>query len=938
MDELKTTESPVASVQEGDAKPAAEKKQDGSFGDYFRVFHYADRLDWSLFTLAGICSIASGATLPLMTLIFGQFTTRFNNFSVGLTSPRQFRNDVDNFVLWFVYLFVARFAISYIANVAITIAAIRTTKSLRRSFLEATLRQHVWHFDEQSNGAAATQVTTNGNRINQGIAEKLGFTVQGLSLFFSSFIIALAVQWKLALITMSIIPVIFIVTGVCIAIDAKQEAQIIKIYSRAAVLAQEAISSARTVHAFWAKDKMVKAYDDYLGQAHRIGNMKSPNYGVLFSTEYFCVYAGVALSFWQGFRMFQSGEISDVGTVFTVVLSITIGATAISTIAPQIQSFTNAASAASELFTIIDKISLLDPLSDQGKRPSNCRGDIEVRDLDFVYPSRPTAQVLHKLNLSIPAGKTTALVGASGCGKSSLIALIERWYRPKSGSILLDGHPIEEYNIQWLRTKIRLVQQEPILFSGTIFQNVANGFVDDQRNLPAEEQRRLVEEACMAANAHDFIMEQPEGYDTQVGERASSLSGGQRQRISIARSIISDPKVLLLDEATSALDPRAERIVQDALNRVSKNRTTLTIAHRLSTIKSADNIVVMSYGQVMEQGTHDELIALDRSYAALVRAQDLGGEKEDVQDSELDKDAKIALERTMSLQRTATAARSQTGDIEEQISRGTMNYPLIKCIVIMLAEQKNLYLAFFVSSICCLVAAATFPAQALLYSRLIRVFTLPAQEARTQANFYALMFFVVALGNLVSYFVIGWILNIVAQVVTHRYRREMFQQVLNQDMDFFDRPENSSGALTSKLSSVPTALQELISANLLLILIVVVNVVSCSILGIAYGWKLGLVTVLGGLPVLLGSGYVRIRLDQKLERQTGERFADSAGLATEAVTSIRTVASLTLERQILREYDDLLSGIVTASIRSVAFNMIWYALSQSLEFLIMALG
>jgi ATP-binding cassette subfamily B (MDR/TAP) protein 1 len=200
------------------------------------------------------------------------------------------------------------------------------------------------------------------------------------------------------------------------------------------------------------------------------------------------------------------------------------------------------------------------------------------------------------------------------------------------------------------------------------------------------------------------------------------------------------------------------------------------------------------------------------------------------------------------------------------------------------------------------------------------------------------MFFVVALGNFVAYFSIGWMCNVVGQTVTHRYRLEMFDRILRQDMDFFDRPENSSGALTSKMSSLPTSLQELISANILLLFVVLVNVVSSSVLGIVYGWKLGLVVVFGGLPLLIGAGYVRIRLDQRLEVQSGERFADSAGLATEAVTSIRTVAALTLEKQILNEYAETLNGIVGRSARSIIVTMIPFALSQSLDFLILALG
>ena len=352
---------------------------------------------------------------------------------------------------------------------------------------------------------------------------------------------------------MSVIPLIMIVVGICVTLDAIIEAKVIRIYSNAAIIAQEAISSIKTVHAFWAHDKIVRKYDESLKAAHVEGRKKAPVYGALFSTEYFCVYASTALAFWAGFRMYQSGEIATVGTVFTVVLAITVGSSSMSMIAPQFQAITNASSAAAELFAVIHKESQLDPMSTEGLQPPECHGNIEIQDLTFAYPSRPAAEVLRGVSLSIPAGKTTALVGASGCGKSSLVALLERWYQPNSGRILLDGRDISEYNVNWLRSNVRLVQQEPVLFRGNVLENVAKGFVGQQRDLEPEKQRALVEEACRASNAHDFIQELPEEYSTEVGERASMLSGGQKQRIAIARSIISNPKVLLLDEATSAL-------------------------------------------------------------------------------------------------------------------------------------------------------------------------------------------------------------------------------------------------------------------------------------------------------------------------------------------------------------------------------------------------
>jgi ATP-binding cassette subfamily B (MDR/TAP) protein 1 len=270
------------------------------------------------------------------------------------------------------------------------------------------------------------------------------------------------------------------------------------------------------------------------------------------------------------------------------------------------------------LFKIIDRVPSIDVHEECGKKPESVDGVIELRHVEFAYPSRPDQTIYRDYSLKIDRGQTVALVGSSGGGKSTAISLIERFYDPKSGIISFDGHDLRELNLEWLRNHISLVSQEPSLFSGTVAENIAYG----KPNATREE----IIQAAKQANAHNFIMNFENGYDTDVGDRGAQVSGGQKQRIAIARAIVRDPEVLLLDEATSALDNESEKVVQESLDALmrAKKRTTIVIAHRLSTIRDADCIAVVDNGCIVEKGTHEELMSLPQGgiYRMLVELQD----------------------------------------------------------------------------------------------------------------------------------------------------------------------------------------------------------------------------------------------------------------------------------------------------------------------------
>lgn len=386
-----------------------------------------------------------------------------------------------------------------------------------------------------------------------------------------------------------------------------------KAHAKTSMIAGEGVSNIRTVAAFNAQEKILSLFCHELRFPQKRSFHRSQTSGSLFGLSQLALYSSEALILWYGAHLVSKGlsTFSKVIKVF-VVLVITANSVAETvSLAPEI---IRGGEAVGSVFSILDRCTRIDPDDSEAETVESIRGEIEFRHVDFSYPTRPDVLVFKDFNLRIRAGQSQALVGASGSGKSSVIALIERFYDPNVGKVMIDGKDIRRLNLKSLRLKIGLVQQEPALFAASIFDNIAYG---KEGATEAE-----VIEAARAANVHTFVSALPEGYKTTVGERGVQLSGGQKQRIAIARAVLKDPAILLLDEATSALDAESECVLQEALERLMRGRTTVLVAHRLSTIRGVTSIGVVQDGRIVEQGSHSELISRpEGAYSRLLQLQ-----------------------------------------------------------------------------------------------------------------------------------------------------------------------------------------------------------------------------------------------------------------------------------------------------------------------------
>ncbi|CAE6466675.1 unnamed protein product [Rhizoctonia solani] len=945
---------------------------------FTELFRFSTPFELVLDVVGIVAAAAAGAAQPLMALLLGRLTQDFVNFTyaintgVGLEEAgRLFEDSAAKNALYLVIIGLGMFVCTFIYMYFWIYTGEVNSKRIRERYLQAVLRQDIAYFDNLGAGEVATRIQTDTHLVQRGISEKVPLIVSYLSAFFTGFIVAYVRSWRLALAMSSVLPCIAITGGLMNKFAVKYMQLSLQSGANGGTLAEEVISTVRTARAFGTRMTLSERYDVFVNKAAGYDYSAAVFQGCGMGVFFFVVYAAYGLAFHFGTTLTIQGY-ADAGTVISVFTSVFIGSFSLALLAPDQQAVSQACGAAAKLFQTIDRVPPIDSLSDEGLIPeSPGPGKIELRDVSFDYPSRPGVRTLKGLTLTFEAGKTTALVGASGSGKSTIIALIERFYDPISGSILLDGVDLKRLNVRWLRSQIGLVAQEPTLFATTIEENVAYGLIGGkydsivrgcQRGDEASlrERRRLVTEACERANAKEFIERLPDSWDTMVGERGFLLSGGQKQRIAIARAIVSDPKVLLLDEATSALDTHSEGIVQDALDKAASGRTTITIAHRLSTIKAAHQICVMGDGVILEQGTHSNLLRNPNGpYSTLVEAQKLREEEPNESSAKQPDNDDVGVTKVLSiypnseatgapigdvvsLKRTFTDTRSLASEVlsareKEGSHQGTKVLGFIYLFKRMGLINRDAWNLYWVGGLAAIVAGMVYPVMGIVYSKAVVGFSaVDDAEKRRSGDRNALWFLIIAIVSAIVTALQGWAFGVTAARLTGKLRSLSLRAILRQDIGWFDEDKNSTGALTSTLSENPQKVNGLAGATLGAIVQSIATLIGASVIGLAYGWKLALVAF-ACIPLVISAGYTRLRAVVLKDQSNKEAHEESAQVACEAAGSIKTVASLTCEKDFCDNYSRSLEGPLERSNRSALYTNAIYAMSQSMTFFVIAL-
>ncbi|KAG5130018.1 hypothetical protein JHK84_036415 [Glycine max] len=785
----------------------------------------------------------------------------------------------------------------------------RQAARIRGLYLRAILRQDISFFDKETNtGEVVGRMSGDTLLIQEALGEKVGKFIQCVACFLGGLVIAFIKGWLLTLVLLSCIPPLVISGSMMSFAFAKLASRGQAAYSEAATVVERTIGSIRTVASFTGENQAIAQYNQSLTKAYKTA-----------------VQDGVA----AGLGLGSLGQVSA-----------------------NLTAFSAGQAAAFKIFETINRHPDIDAYDTAGRQEDDISGDIELKEVFFSYPSRPEEFIFNGFSISISSGTTAALVGKSGSGKSTAISLIERFYDPQAGEVLIDRINLREFQLKWIRQKIGLVSQEPILFSCSIKENIAYG-KDGATN---EEIRAATE----LANAAKFIDRFPHGLDTIVGEHATQLSGGQKQRIAIARAILKDPRILLLDEATSALDAESERVVQETLDKIMINRTTVIVAHRLNTIRNADTIAVIHQGRVVENGKHAELIKdPDGAYSRLIKLQEINRQSdgandsdqlENLVDSEQQSSQQFPFPQSLNLGSSGRGISShhsfrisnampttldllKTSEGRPEVLPPAVSHstPEVSIFLHLAYLNKPEIPMLVLGTLAATVTGAILPLMGFLISNMINTFFEPGDELRKDSKFWALIFIALGVAGFIFQPLRSYLFAVAGSKLIKRIRLICFEKIINMEVGWFDKAEHSSGVLGARLSVDVASIRTFVGDALGLIVQDIVTVIIALAIAFEANWQLSLI-ILVLLPLLLVNGQVQMGSMQGFVTDAKKLYEEASQVANEAVGNIRTVVAFCAEEKVMELYQKKCLGPIQTGIKQGLVSGTSFGLSLFLVF------
>uniref|UniRef100_A0A7N0V0U0 Uncharacterized protein n=1 Tax=Kalanchoe fedtschenkoi TaxID=63787 RepID=A0A7N0V0U0_KALFE len=901
------------------------------------MFRYADGADKLLMLFGFLGSIGDGLQHPLTMYVLSSVIDEYGKSAASLSMET-----VDKYALRLLCVALLVGISAFVEGVCWTRTAERQTSRMRMKYLRSVLRQEVAFFDTQAAETSTTYnvvstISSDAISIQVVIGEKIPNCLAYMSSFTFCLIFSFILSWRITLAALPFL-ILFVVPalvfgGMMIGLGMKM----IEAYGVAGGIAQQAISSIRTVYSYVAERQTCQKFSDALQTTMELGIKQGFAKGLMMGTMG-VIYVSWAFQAFVGSYLVAEKNESG-GHVFIAGFNVLMAGLNILSTLPNLTSFTEATSAATRIFEMIDRKPSIDTEERKGKALSHVRGEIEFKDVYFNYPSRPDTPILQGLTLRMPAGKTVGLVGGSGSGKSTIISLLQRFYDPLEGEILLDGYETMRLQLKWLRSQMGLVNQEPVLFATTIKENIMFG--KDGASM------ENVVTAAKSANAHDFIVNLPDGYDTQVGQFGFQLSGGQKQRIAIARALIRDPKILLLDEATSALDTQSERVVQEAIDQASVGRTTIVIAHRLSTIRMADVIVVLRSGQVVEKGSHNELIRKEGEYANMVQLQSTASENADISNSSFEYNSLYSFDGR-SFQRSVapspisvrSSARntprmnpfspafsiSAPYSIQYDLSDDDVGEDDYKVVHPSPSQWRLLklnapeWVQAVLGCIGAIGSAAVQPINAYCIGALISVYFQGTKaDIKSKSRFYAYIFLGLGGFNFVTSLIQHYNFAIMGERLTKRVREKLLDKLMTFEIGWFDQDENTSAAISARISTEANLVKSLVGDRMSLLVQAFFGALMAYALGLYLAWKLALVLI-AVQPLVIGSFYARNSLMKSLSEITKKAQREGSQLASEAVINHRTITAFSSQKKILTLFKNTLETPRKESVRQSVFS------------------